>query len=187
MQQVRRCALSWRPLLVLTDGWAAYPGSIGRAFREKVKATMGVGRACLRVWPELHIGTVIKHTQKKRVVQITRQMARGLLQRAEQLLELSGGGNMLNTAFIERLNGTFRERLASLTRKSRHAASRIRALHSGMYLIGCTYNFCWPHHELSKAKQMGHPCTPAMESRVDRSCLACGRIAHVQARSCSMG
>jgi len=187
MQQVRRCALSWRPLLVLTDGWAAYPGSIGRAFREKVKETMGVGRACLRVWPELHISTVIKHTQKKRVVQITRQMARGLLQRAEQLLELSGGGNMLNTAFIERLNGTFRERLASLTRKSRHAASRIRALHSGMYLIGCTYNFCWPHHELSKAKQMGHPCTPAMESRVDRSCLACGRIAHVQARSCSMG
>ncbi len=61
MQQVRRCALSWRPLLVLTDGWAAYPGSIGRAFREKVKETMGVGRACLRVWPELHIGTVIKH------------------------------------------------------------------------------------------------------------------------------
>jgi IS1 family transposase len=164
MQQVRRCALSWRPLLVLTDGWAAYPGSIGRAFREKVKETMGVGRACLRVWPELHIGTVIKHTQKKRVVQITRHMARGLLERAEQLLELSGGGNMLNTAFIERLNATFRERLASITRKSRHAASRIRALHSGMYLIGCTYNFCWPHHELSKAKHMGHPCTPAMAS-----------------------
>ena len=164
MQQVRRCALSWRPLLVLTDGWAAYPGSIGRAFREKVKETMGVGRACLRVWPELHLGTVIKHTQKKRVVQITRQMARGLLQRAEQLLELSGGGNMLNTAFIERLNGTFRERLASLTRKSRHAASRIRALHSGMDLLGCTSNFCWPHHELSKAKHMGHPCTPAMAS-----------------------
>src|SRR6266478_2575334 len=107
MHQVRRSAQTLRPLLVLTDGWAAYPGSIGRAFREKVKETMGVGRACLRVWPELHLGTVIKHTQKKRVVQITRQMARGLLQGAEQLLELSGGGNMLNTAFIERLNGTF--------------------------------------------------------------------------------
>src|SRR2546422_4092680 len=164
MQQVRRCALSWRPLLVLTDGWAAYPGSIGRAFREKVKETMGVGRACLRVWPELHLGTVIKHTQKKRVVQITRQMARGLLQRAEKLLQLSGGGNVLNTAFIERLNGTFRERLASLTRKSRHAASRIQALHTGMYLIGCTYNFCCAHQELSKAKHWGKACTPAMAS-----------------------
>ncbi len=106
MQQGRRCALAWRPLLVLTDGWAAYPSSIGRAFREKGKETMGVGRACLRIWPELHIGTVIKHTQKKRVIQITRQMARGLLERAEQLLELSGGGSMLNTAFIERFNGS---------------------------------------------------------------------------------
>src|SRR6266851_6952302 len=35
MQQVRRSAQTLRPLLVLTDGWAAYPGSIRRAFREK--------------------------------------------------------------------------------------------------------------------------------------------------------
>src|SRR5256714_11619316 len=45
MSQVRRCAASLRPLLVLTDGWSAYPGSICRAFREKVKPTAGVGRA----------------------------------------------------------------------------------------------------------------------------------------------
>jgi hypothetical protein len=110
----------------------------------------------------LHIGTVIKRTQKKRVVQITRRMAHGLLLQAEQLLQASQGGSVLNTAFIERLNGTFRERLASLTRKSRHAARRLRALETGMYLIGCTYNFCFPHHELSKTKHVGSPCTPAM-------------------------
>ena len=46
MSQVRRCAACLRPLLVLTDGWSAYPGSIRRAFREKVKRTAGVGRAC---------------------------------------------------------------------------------------------------------------------------------------------
>src|SRR5436305_5354213 len=164
MQQVRRCAVSWRPLLVLTDGWAAYPGSIRRAFREKVKKVAGVGRACLEVWPQLHIGTVIKRTEKKRVVEITRQMAHGLLEQAEQLLRLSAGGKVLNTAFIERLNGTFRERLASLTRKCRHAASRLHALHTGMYLIGCTYNFCVAHQELSKAKHWGRACTPAMAS-----------------------
>jgi len=162
LQQVRRCAASLRPLLVLTDGWNAYPGSIRRAFREKVKQTSGVGRACLQVWPELHIGTVIKRTQKKRVVEITRKMAHGLMAQAETLLMLSHGGSVLNTAFIERLNGTFRERLASLTRKSRHAARRLFALETGMYLIGCSYNFCFPHHELSKAKHVGSPCTPAM-------------------------
>ncbi len=134
MQQVRRCAACLRPLLVLTDGWSAYPNSIRRAFREKVKLTKGVGRACLQVWPELHIGTVIKRTEKKRVVEITRKIAHGLLEQAEKLLHSSRGGIVLNTAFIERLNGTFRERLASLTRKSRHAARRLKALEMGMYL-----------------------------------------------------
>jgi hypothetical protein len=164
MQQVRRAAQPLRPLLVLTDGWAAYPGSIRRAFRQKVKKLAGVGRASLEVWPHLCIGTVIKRTEKKRVVEITRQMAHGLLEQAEHLLQFSAGGKVLNTAFIERLNGTFRERLASLTRKSRHAASRIQALHAGMYLIGCTYNFCVAHQELSKAQHWGRACTPAMAS-----------------------
>jgi IS1 family transposase len=162
MAQVRRSARALRPLLVLTDGWAAYPNSIRRAFREKVKQTKGRGRACLQGWPELHIGTVIKRTEKKRVVEITRRMTHGLLAQAEKLLLLSHGGMSLNTAFIERLNGTFRERLASLTRKSRHAARRLRALETGRYLIGCSYNFCFAHHELSKASHVGSPCTPAM-------------------------
>jgi IS1 family transposase len=161
-QQVRRCAQALRPLLVLTDGWSAYPNSIRRAFREKVKTSPGSGRAHLQIWPELSIGTVIKRTEKKRVVEITRRMAHGLIKQAEHLLLLSRGGVVLNTAFIERLNGTFRERLASLTRKSRHAAHRLRALETGMYLIGCSYNFCFVHHELSKASQVGSPCTPAM-------------------------
>jgi hypothetical protein len=34
MQQVRRAAQTLRPVLVLTDGWAAYPNSIRRAFRK---------------------------------------------------------------------------------------------------------------------------------------------------------
>lgn len=164
LQQVRRAAKLLRPLLVLTDGWSAYPGSLRRAFREKVKATPGPGRACLKVWPDLHIGTVIKRTEKKRVVEITRTMAQGCLERAEQLLAHSHGGSVLKTAFIERLNGTFRERLATLTRKSRHAASRLQTLQAGMYLIGCTYHFCLVHQELSKEKQWGKACTPAMAS-----------------------
>src|SRR3989440_1565067 len=162
LQQVRRCAACWRPLLILTDGWSAYPNSILRAFRQKVKLTKGVGRACLQVWPELHIDTVIKRTEKKRAVEISRKIAYGLLEEAENLLGLSQGGSVLNTAFIERLNGTFRERLASLTRKSRHAARRLHVLETGMYLIGCSYNFCVAHHELSKANHVGSPCTPAM-------------------------
>src|SRR2546421_1658274 len=150
LTQVRACCQPLRALLVCTDGWNAYPGSIRRAFREKVKAIAGCGRACLRVWPQLCIAVVIKRTQKKRVVEITRKMIQGTLEQAQTLLLASQGGTVLNTAFIERLNGTIRQRLASLTRKCRHAARRLAALESGMWLLGCTYNLCWPHHELSR-------------------------------------
>lgn len=164
LQHVRRMAKLLRPLLVLTDGWSASPGSIRRAFREKVKATPGPGRACLQLWPDVHIGTVIKRTEKKCVVEITRTMAQGCLERAEQLLAPSRGGGVLTTACIERLNGTFRERFATLTRKSRHAASRLQVLQTGMDLIGYTSNFCLVHQELSKEKHWGKACTPAMAS-----------------------
>jgi hypothetical protein len=60
-------------------------------------------------------------------------MTLGTLQQAGQLLQASLGGVSLNTAFIERFNGTMRERLASLTRKCRHAARRLEALSTGMY------------------------------------------------------
>lgn len=161
-QQVRACCHLVQSLLVCTDGFAAYPKSIVRVFREKVKKKSGRGRCCLEVWPSLCIATVIKKTQKKRVVEITRKMTRGVVEKAQELLLLTHGGSELNTAFIERLNGTFRERLASLTRKCRHAAARLETLEKGMYLIGCTYNFCFPHQQLSKSFHFGHPITPAM-------------------------
>jgi transposase-like protein len=77
LMQVCACADGARALLVATDGWTAYPNSIKRAFREKIKETAGRGRACLRVWPQLCMATVIKHTQKMRVVEVTRKMTWG--------------------------------------------------------------------------------------------------------------
>jgi transposase-like protein len=162
---VKACCLPLRALLVLTDGWSAYPGSIRRAFREKVKPVGGRGRCALQEWPELLIGTVIKKTAKKRVVEVIRRMAQGTLERANEVLSHTMGGKELNTAFIERFNGTMRECLASLTRRSRHAA-----LEAGMWLVGSTYNWCWPHHELSRrlAQAQGRKgevlITPAMAS-----------------------
>ena len=50
LQQVRRCCQNVCELmtsLICTDGWSAYPNSIRRAFREKVKRTAGRGRSCL--------------------------------------------------------------------------------------------------------------------------------------------
>jgi len=167
MEQVKRCCKEMVALLICTDGLPAYPKSILRAFRKKVKNPYGVGASRKEVWPRLYIGTVIKYTVKRRVTEIVRWMTHGQWRKAKKLLKLSKGGKKLNTSFIERLNGTFRERLASLTRKCRYAASKMETVHTGMYLIGCTYNFCFAHHELSKSKAkggFGFSCTPAMAS-----------------------
>jgi len=167
MEQVRRCCKAMVALLICTDGFKAYPKSILRAFRYKVKETSGPGAAKKVVWPRIYIGTVIKYTVKRRVTEVVRRMTYGQWRKAKRLIKVSKGGKKLNTSFIERLNGTFRERLASLTRKCRHAASKIETVHTGIYLIGCTYNFCFVHHELSKSKTkggFGQSYTPAMAS-----------------------
>jgi transposase-like protein/IS1 family transposase len=150
LRMVRACCRPLQALLVLTDGWSAYPNSIRRAFREKIPRTTGRGRCALQVWPDLLIGTVIKKSVKKRVVEVIRRMAHGSIEHASEMLSQTSGGKELNTAFIERFNGTLRERLASLTRRCRHAAHRVRTLEAGMWLVGCAYNFCFPHHELSR-------------------------------------
>src|SRR5437870_3026816 len=112
LQQVRACSQAACALLVCTDGWAAYPNSIRRAFRDKVKRTAGRGRAALQIWSSLHIGTVIKQTVNKRLTGVLRQMSHGSLAQAMRLLRRSEGGQVLNTSYVERFNGTVRERLA---------------------------------------------------------------------------
>ena len=167
LQHVRRCSKTLCDLLICTDGWSPYPNSIKRFFREKVAREGKRGRCALEVWSDLHIGTVIKHTVNKHLKEVIRKMSYGSLEKATELLKIANGGTMLNTSCIERFNGTVRERLASMTRKCRHASSKLFAFHTGMYLIGCTYNFCWYHHELSKNSEkggLGMPCTPAMAS-----------------------
>ena len=107
LSQVHACCQPLRALLVCTDGWNAYPGSIRRAFREKVKETVGRGRACLRVWPQLCIAVGIKRTEKKRVVDITRKLVQGTLEQAQALLSAAHAGTAFNkVAAVKQLYGT---------------------------------------------------------------------------------
>jgi len=136
---------------------------------------------------------VIKRTEKKRVVEVTRKMVQGTLEQAQVLLSASHGGTVLNTAFIERLNGTIRQRLASLTRKCRHAARRLAALESGMWLLGCTSNLCWPHHELSRREadaeaQTGRSVAHSSHGQwLDRSYLEYVGTLELSCGSCALG
>jgi transposase-like protein len=146
VQIIRSCALA-RPLLICVDGFSAYVQAVQLVFRSPLPNGKR-GRPRLISWPDIHIGQVVKRYQGERVVDITRRMARGCLESALALLINSHGGTQLNTAFIERLNATFRSRLAVLVRRSRALIRNPQTLEPLMYLMGCVYNFCTLHKSL---------------------------------------
>lgn len=155
LKLVRGCARTSGKILVCVDGWAAYPKAIKRAFRDKVPtpptAKVKKGRPRLALWPQLAIGVVIKSKKAHKLVEVRREIVCGSQKLIAELISSSQGGLYLNTSYIERFNATLRERLGSLTRKCRHAARRVDALDTGMYLVGVVYNFCVPHRELRLA------------------------------------
>jgi hypothetical protein len=63
-------------------------------------------------------------------------------------LKITQGGGVINTAYIERLNATFRARLSGLVRRSRSLLQQIPTLRVGVYLVGTVYNFCTDHESL---------------------------------------
>ena len=141
LSRVRRCAAR-RPLLICTDGFRAYPRAIREAFRDP-QLTGQRGRPRWRRWKTLHIAQVVKHYGQRRVVRVERRIVVGSATQVEKLRRRAQGGEgVLNTAYIERLNATFRERLATLTRRGRALARCTATLHAGIYLIGTVYNFC---------------------------------------------
>src|SRR5262249_3580861 len=83
------------------------------------------------------------------------------------VLAATGTGHDIHTAYIERLNATFRSALAPLVRRGRALAHKADTLTAGMYLVGSAYNFCWPHDSLPRLAPLGarrkwQERTPAM-------------------------
>src|SRR6266436_3428632 len=165
IERVRRCAAR-RPLLVCTDGLVSYIRAIRETFRDPVHTGTG-GRPRLRPWRHVLLAQVVKRYERRRVVETARRMVDGTPARVETLRRRSQGEGVINTASIERLNATFRERVASLTRRGRALARRTLTLQHGMYLIGTVYNFCTPHESLCVA---GSRQTPAMAAGITNHC-----------------
>lgn len=164
IEGVRRCALQ-RPLLLMTDGLATYGTALQRVFREPV-ARLGRGRRRLQRWAGLCYAQVIKRYEQRRVVAVERRIKLGEVEQVETLRHKAHAEGVLNTAFIERLNATMRQRLPCLVRRTRALARRTTTIEQGMWLVGTLYNFCTPHDSL-RVRQAGSgrqfmPRTPAM-------------------------
>lgn len=162
-----------QPLLLVTDGLITYAKAFRRAFRIPQR-TGQRGAPRLVAWPDLVIGQVVKQYQRRRVVGVVRRLAHGTLPLAQTLIAQTQGGGVLNTAYIERLNATFRARLAVLVRRTRGAARREVRLQAGMYLIGTVYNFCTYHASLTQQAQGRR--TPAMAAGITDHCWSVAEL-----------
>ena len=164
VEKVRACARSLA-ILVCVDGLASYVTVFLRVFRYPVR-TGRRGRPRLVTEPGLLSGQVIKRYARRRVVKVVHRVVRGTAAALALVLKATGG-TVINTAYIERLNATFRSALAPLVRRGRALAHTETRLTAGMYLVGCAYNFCWTHDSLRLAAPENAPRkwqerTPAM-------------------------
>jgi len=142
---IRQVALC-RPLLIAVDGLPHYLKAVQRAFRSPLPQKRG--RSRLISWSNVHVGQVIKR-KTDGILTIERRWVNDCFQHAGQLIGRSQQfDGVLNTAYIERLNATFRQRLSWLSRRSRMLAHQVDTLEAGMYIVGCFYNFCDPHKSL---------------------------------------
>jgi hypothetical protein len=94
------------------------------------------------------MGHVIKRYAKRRVVGVVHRVVQGTAQAMAEVLSKTRTGTVINTAYIERLNATFRSALAPLVRRGRAIAHLETTLTAGMYWVGCADNFCWCHGSL---------------------------------------
>lgn len=144
--KVRQVALC-RPLLLAVDGLPSYVSAFQNAFRSAQPRCGQIGRPKLVAWPDIVIVQVVKRRSAQRL-DIQRRIVQGSATLVQHLLQQSQGGGVINTAFIERLNATFRQRLVWLTRRTRCLAQQSDTLTAGMYVVGCFYNFCDYHKSL---------------------------------------
>ena len=110
---------------------------------------------------------------------------RGTLAGIEAVLTATATGTVINTAYIERLNATFRAHLAPLTRRGRAIARTEAALTAGMWLVGTAYNFCWPHDGLRQlapvhASRKWLRRTPAMAAGLTDHCWSLDELLRCQ-------
>lgn len=146
-QRVRRCVANLG-ILLCVDGFASYVTHFRQVFRvPEPHPAGGRGRPRLVLPSGFLLGVVVKSYQKYRVAAVSQQAREGTLAEIVTRIEATGG-TMIHTAYVERLNATFRSRLAGLVRRGRCLLRQDRRLRAGMFLVGSVYNFCTPHRSL---------------------------------------
>ncbi|OGG43828.1 MAG: hypothetical protein A3F84_20245 [Candidatus Handelsmanbacteria bacterium RIFCSPLOWO2_12_FULL_64_10] len=161
--------------LLTSDEYKPYQSAILNAYGQTVTPPRtgrpGRPKSPFVIPPEgLVFATVHKTRKQGRVVKVEFRTVLGSEDALQQALEDSAVSRQVNTAFIERHNGTDRNRNARKTRKS-YCFSKDWAVHEGVtYFTMYSYNFCWPVRTLRRKDAQGcwHDQTPAVAAGLSR-------------------
>jgi len=135
--------------LMTSDEYSAYETEILAAYGETVvpprTGKPGRPRKPYHKPPEdLRYATVHKTREKGRVTKIEQRVVFGTVVAVMAALAVSTASTAINTAFVERQNGTDRNRNGRKVRKT-YGFSKDWGVHEAVtYFTLYSYNFCWP-------------------------------------------
>jgi IS1 family transposase len=122
--------------------------------------------------PELRYAQVVKTMRRRRLVEVKHRVVFGTKAAVEQVLAACGW--QINTAFVERLNLSLRQRVAAMGRRSATPCKGEDGLGQQLALLQVYHNFALPHASLRQplaelvptngkgSAKVWWPCTPAM-------------------------
>jgi len=157
--------------LMTSDEYPVYEEAIRDAYAATVipprTGKPGRPRGPRQVLPEgLRYATVHKTRQQGRVVKVETRVVFGTVAAVLAALAVSLVSKVVNTVFVERHNGTDRNRNSRKVRKS-YAFSKDWEMHEAVtYFTAYSYNFCWPVRTLREGNRVNgySQRTPAMAS-----------------------
>ena len=155
--------------LMTSDEYPAYATAIRAAYGRVVTPprTGRPGRprkAYTVVPPEVTYATVHKERENNRVVDVSTRVVFGTVAAVALALVASAVSTAVNTCFVERHNGTDRNRSSRKVRKSYGFSRDWEAHRAATAFSYFSYNFCWPVETLRERDADGRwrPRTPAM-------------------------
>lgn len=141
---------SGRPMeLITSDEYAPYRGAILEVYGDTITpprtGKRGRPRRAYKVPPAgLTYATVHKTRSKGRVVRVEQRIIFGTAGGVAAALARSASSRAVNTSFVERQNGTDRNRNSRKVRRS-YCFSKDWSVHQAItFFTMYSYNFCWP-------------------------------------------
>ncbi len=164
IRDVRRITSSM-PLLFTSDQLSHYANALLQVYGKKIYPPRNPGpgrKPNFRLVPpdNLLYVQVVKQYKENRVCEVTRKIIFGDAERVDEILARSPVSRKINTAYVERGNGTIRHLNARCNRKTLRF-SKLKENHERQLKLSLAYyHLCTPHGTLTK--RFGRSTTPFM-------------------------